>query len=184
MGSVIHRTNYTYKESVHIFDYPSGVWLWNPDLSSVSGVPTEYRMVLGDAVIEMSAAEKLVVDSGNLGLLRKQRYAEIDAATENMIGQGFLYSGKVFSLSEHAQNYWLGMMLGKDLFASGDFPFAINTADDGEIYHIANAAEIPYLYATAMGTVQYHLGYGTIIKDLVRTSTTVSGVLAVVDPRV
>ena len=41
---------------------PSGTWILNPDMSSVSGVALCYWKIIGDSVLEMDSGEKEVVD--------------------------------------------------------------------------------------------------------------------------
>ena len=68
MANVIKRTasaNGTYEcqKSVNTPDYPTGTWLINPDVSALSAVPEKYWKVVGETVVEMSSAEKAVVDT-------------------------------------------------------------------------------------------------------------------------
>jgi hypothetical protein len=63
MSTVLHRTTKEFLGSVHTPDYPTGTWIVNPDLSSVSGVPIKYWKITGDAVSEMNQTEKDAVDA-------------------------------------------------------------------------------------------------------------------------
>ncbi len=94
MANVLNKTTKVYLQSVNTPEYSEAEWIINPDLSSVSGVPTCYwkiveRVVVDEPardetdpdtlevtrvpavehteydVVEMSAEEKAVVDSGN-----------------------------------------------------------------------------------------------------------------------
>ena len=50
-------------ESINTPDYPVADWLINPDVSAVSTVARKYWKVSGSSVVEMSQAEKDVVDA-------------------------------------------------------------------------------------------------------------------------
>jgi hypothetical protein len=63
MANVINRTTYQYLQSVNTPDYNAGVWLINPDLSGVDGVPQKYWKVVADTVVEMTQPEKDAVDA-------------------------------------------------------------------------------------------------------------------------
>lgn len=63
MGWVVHRTTIEYIASVNTPDYSPAIWIINPDLSLLLDiVPWKYWKVSGDSVLEMSQAEKDVVD--------------------------------------------------------------------------------------------------------------------------
>lgn len=112
--------------------------------------------------------------------------AAIDLKTRQLIAQGFLHSGKVFSLSAEAQSYWNGL---GNLTANGlltepdDFPLTVNTLDDSNTHDIMTIAEAVTVFATAAATVKAHLASGTALKDQVRAATTTAEVDAVVDNR-
>ena len=63
MANVIHRTTLEQKFSVSTPNFPPGLWIINPNLSSVNGVPKKYWKISGDNVLEMTQAEKDVVDA-------------------------------------------------------------------------------------------------------------------------
>jgi hypothetical protein len=63
MASAIHRITYLYFPSVNTPDFPVENYIINPDLSAVVGVEQQYWKVVGDSVVEMSEAEKAVVDA-------------------------------------------------------------------------------------------------------------------------
>jgi len=66
MAHVVHRTTVEYKASVHTPDYPSATWIIDPDLSALVGVATKYWKVSGESVLEMTQAEKDVVNADNI----------------------------------------------------------------------------------------------------------------------
>lgn len=108
------------------------------------------------------------------------RYDQIDKRTEELIAEGFLFDGKVFSLSANAQRYWTGLMVGASAIA---YPVVVNTLDDGATYTIPNAGTVVGVYGAAMNTVKDRLGSGTDLKSEVRAASTVEAVNAVVDDR-
>jgi len=61
MTTAINRTTYEYFAGVSD-TLPTGVWLLNPDLTSVSGVEQKYWKVEGDSVLEMTDTEKNIKD--------------------------------------------------------------------------------------------------------------------------
>ena len=68
MADVIKRTAnadgvYEYKKSVNTPDFPAATWLINPDVSALSAVPQRHWKVVGETVVEMSTAEKTIVDA-------------------------------------------------------------------------------------------------------------------------
>ena len=63
MANVINRKTFRYLQSVNTPDFDSADWLINPDLSGVQRVPARHWKVERDAVVEMTQAEKDVVDT-------------------------------------------------------------------------------------------------------------------------
>ena len=65
MGTFLHRTNKTLLRSVSPNSLPEPIanYIEEPDLSAVQGVPSRYWNIVGDAISEMSQAEKDAVDS-------------------------------------------------------------------------------------------------------------------------
>lgn len=84
MADVIKRTTnsknrHEFKKSVNSPDYPSGDWLHNPDLSSVSGVPTRHWKVVGETVVEMNQSEK---DAADDTVFEHGKFAEADGESQ------------------------------------------------------------------------------------------------------
>jgi hypothetical protein len=86
MATVFNRTTNQLIQSVNTPDYPVLDWIINPDLSALSNVPQKYWKVVGDAVIEMSAAEKTAVDAALLAVRRDQ----IEAKTTDEVFKAVL----------------------------------------------------------------------------------------------
>ncbi len=179
MGSVINRTTYEYLESVNSPSYPTADWLHNPDVSALASVPREYWIVDGSEVREMTAAEK---DSGHLSAHKAEKCAAIDAKTDELIAQGFVYSDKTFSLSANAQKRIMGIHQVRD-DASLSYPVKWNTIDDADALELADSAAVHSFYLTALGTYRGHVDGGTSLKDQVRAASTVAAVDAITDSR-
>ena len=58
-------------------------WIYNPDMSTVEGVPAKYLVITGDIVTEMSQVEKDAVDAA---ILTARRDAVVDAVMDNLEG--------------------------------------------------------------------------------------------------
>lgn len=134
-------------------------WFWDdPDFVTTAPVPD-------DAVY--------------LAHLKQKRYDEIDLKTETLIAQGFTYDGHVFSLSSEAQINWTNLYQARALFT---YPMDATTKDQ-DAYSIADVATVEAFYQTGLGTVQYHLDGGRVLKVAVKAATTKAEIDAVVDNR-
>jgi hypothetical protein len=185
MATVVHKTTFQILSSVNTPDFDPAQWLVNPDLTALDGVPTKYWKLSGNAVIEMTQTEKDAVDAANLPEVKRERYADIDLRTAELIEGGFEFppaSGLIFSLSDHAQSNLLGMktMLSDPAFT---YPVEWNLKDDSSVFSIPDEATAASFYATAVGTVRAHLDSGTAIKSQIRAATSEAEVAAVTDPR-
>lgn len=89
MANVLNRTTMQFRPSVNTPDYDPADWLISPDLTIINTVPARYWTIKADALVEMDAAEKAIVDAldlenyklAKLGTLRDemmQRLAETD----------------------------------------------------------------------------------------------------------
>lgn len=69
MSTAFNRATSELLESVNTPDYDPAVWIINPDLSAVEGVPLRYlKLGPGDKVVEMSTSEKAAVDAADAPL--------------------------------------------------------------------------------------------------------------------
>lgn len=59
-------------------------WIFQPDLSSVIGVPSIYWIIAGDVISEMSASEKAAVGAAALTSQRNSAVAEIDGTEDTL----------------------------------------------------------------------------------------------------
>ncbi len=81
MPNYLHRTTKQYLRSVSpaSLPEPAANYIFMPDLSAVAGVPSQYWIITGDVVSEMSQGEKDAVDAANLSDARDSIIAgEID----------------------------------------------------------------------------------------------------------
>ena len=63
MANVLNRTTKLYLVSVNEPDYPQQDWIWNPDISAVTGWPARYWVITGDSVTLMDAAARAALDA-------------------------------------------------------------------------------------------------------------------------
>jgi hypothetical protein len=116
----------------------------------------------------------------DLAYLKSCKLARIDARTDELVLNGFVYGGKTFSLEPDAKTLWLGMVVAKDMLT---YPVRCNTVDDEDYVDLVDADAIVAFYATAMGMVKALEDSGTVLKDQVRAATTMAEVEAVEDNR-
>ena len=83
MGNYLHRTTKQYLQSWSPNDLPEPLanYIEEPDLSGVVGVSSQYWVITGDVITEMSQGEKDAVDAANLSAARG---AEIQAEIDNL----------------------------------------------------------------------------------------------------
>lgn len=182
MASVLNRTTLQYLQSVNTPDYSAEEWIINPDLSAVAAVDQRYWKLVGDQVVEMTQAEKDAVDAAGLPETKLAKYAEIDARTDQLIYEGFMFAGKRFSLSLGAQLKMIGtnQVRARPEIA---YPIVWNTIDDADKHQLVDADEVLAFYLQGVGTYRAHVDSGTELKDQVRAATTIAAVQAVEDAR-
>lgn len=78
MSNVLNRTTKEYRESANEPDFPQANWIWNLDLSAVSGFDSRYRTITGDVVTLMTLAERNAVDAALSVASRDSVAAELD----------------------------------------------------------------------------------------------------------
>lgn len=103
----------------------------------------------------------------------------IDARTRDLIGLGFVFEGKAFSLSiqaqQNLQNIQLTLMVG----SIGDIPYPTM---DNQSYILARG-QMPAFIETAFGTLNTRLLSGTELKFAVNAMTTEGQMDSFLDPR-
>jgi hypothetical protein len=106
------------------------------------------------------------------------RYNEIDAKTGALIGAGFTYDSKQFSLSSAAQRNWSEIHSNQTEFT---FPLAISTLDNDE-YSLASA-NVNAFWTAGKDALKGHLDSGRALKKSVFDAVDEAAVDAVVDNR-
>jgi hypothetical protein len=133
-----------------------------------------YATMVGGIVSSVEEAP----ETQSLEDVQADKIKSIDTKTVSLIGQGFTFDGKQFSLSQAAQLNWLGL---KSLEALITWPIAVTTKGDGE-YSLAQG-NLNYFIGTGKAVVQAHLDSGRALKLQVNAATTVEQVNAVIDSR-
>lgn len=94
MASVLNRTTKEFLRSVNTPEYDVAEWIINPDLSALAGVPIKYWKISGDAVTEMTQAEKDAVDaaeqSARVAAIKAALKARFDEESDNTKALGLL----------------------------------------------------------------------------------------------
>lgn len=85
MATVLHRTTKLLIYSVNTPDYPAAIWIINPNLTSVAGVPAQYWKIVGDTISEMSKNEKRDVDAALLPDIKKARKEYLHGQSDEML---------------------------------------------------------------------------------------------------
>jgi len=150
--------------------------------------PKDGRLVMADAAeletykLEQKGAFDTWKAEVDLPLLKEAKFEAIDARTGELIGTGFTFASKRFSLSTGAQSTFTGMYAVKDepLMA---YPAVVNTIDDQGTLELEDAGHVRDFYLTAVATYRAHLDGGTALKAAVRAATTAAAVAAVKDGR-
>lgn len=90
MADVLQRTTKEQRFSVHTPDYDPAIWIINPDLSGVTGVPKKYWKIDGDTVSEMNQSEKDAVDAALLPGIKTTRKSYLRTTADNLVeSQGY-----------------------------------------------------------------------------------------------
>ena len=80
-ADVIHRVTLEERKSVDTPRYNPALWLINPDMSAVAGVPKKHWKIVGNAVLEMGAGEKVTADAAELQAYKARAKAKVDSQT-------------------------------------------------------------------------------------------------------
>ncbi len=180
MPDVLNRTTKEFLKSRNESEYPLATHIHSPNMSAVEGIEPRFRVIEGDNVRAMTAAEK---DSNHLPAIQKEKMDAIDARTEALIDEGFEYpasSGNILSLSLEAQSNIKGAEHRK---STETYPMDWNTKDNMTKVALADAAGVTALFDAALIVKRGHLDSGTALKDQVRAATTVAAVEAITDAR-
>lgn len=139
--------------------------------------------VLGDTLDDEATLDDII--EGHLGSsLDDYKYTKnenIDSTTGKLIQLGGVFENEVFSLSESAQKYWIGLKINSDCGAIV-FPYKVSRKDSTR-HTLTDTAHLDGLWFTISGTVAAHLQSGADLRDLVNAATTEAEVDAVQDNR-
>jgi hypothetical protein len=114
---------------------------------------------------------------------RSQKFAEINNNTQALIELGYSYSGNTFSLSEKAQTNILALYSTRD-DENLSYPILFNTKDDLDTFEAVDSQAISNMYYSALATKKAHLDSGTILKDQIRSASTIAEIDSVQDDRI
>jgi len=121
------------------------------------------------------------IDTSNLTLteLKVYRYAEIDNNTGKLVGNGFTYASKQFSLSQNAQINISALDHTRDDVAL-TYPITYNTIDDLDTYSVIDATDLHTMYLTALATKKAMIDSGSTLKQ---STVDIAAVNAIIDNR-
>jgi len=184
-------TKYTYSISTDVGGPVDSDFL-TVDIAA-DGITTELLRIDTDGDVldiwfadALSGGEETILDTcvteHLLDGAQARRYAEIDARTNELIAQGFVFGGKLFSLSDDAQVNIIGLDLSRD-DQMMTYPINYGAKDSGDYLALPDSATVHGLYLTALGTKRAHLDSGRTLKTAVFEATTIAAVNAVVDSR-
>lgn len=83
MATVFNRATLERREGVPVSGYDPAEWLLDPDLAPVAGVSDDYWKIVGDSVVEMTAAEKTAKDAQILAVEKKNKLYEFEIAVDS-----------------------------------------------------------------------------------------------------
>jgi len=185
MATVVNRTAVPLEilYSVNTPDYPVEQWIINPDLTILETVPIKYCKVSGDLIVEMSPAEKAVVDAAELVAEKARVITAVCNAREAYIdwGLGVEYpasSGKHLAVTDADQGRWLyWQSIGGKWNSLGlSFPYRVYSRDGTTYTDIVNANGFTAVVeAIGVYVVGLYAEAQTVILA-VEAATTVAGV--------
>ena len=130
----------------------------------------------------VGAWKKDCIEALDLSGYKAVRFKEIDTRTEELIKQGFLYKGLVFSLSQNAQINILALHETRNDPALL-YPVAYSTLDDSNHYDVIDATDLHNMYLTALATKKAHVDTGTTLKNSIRDAVNEAAVALIIDNR-
>lgn len=78
-GSIVNRTTRQFIPSANLDSYSSSEWIFNPDLSAVTGFDEKYWKISGDVVSLMTQQERDAVDAAETSSMRDRMADTISA---------------------------------------------------------------------------------------------------------
>lgn len=185
MANVVNRTAVpvVVLYSVNTPDYPVSEWIINPDLTALASVPQKYWKVSGDLVIEMTPAEKAVVDAAELAAYKTKTVTDVCNARERKIdyGQGAEYpagSGKYLACTDRDQGRWLywNSIGGKWASLGLSYPFRVHSRDGTTYVDITKSQDFTAVVeAIGVHVTGLFTAAETVIQNVL-AATTIAGV--------
>jgi len=117
-----------------------------------------------------------------LNSAKQDRYNNIDAKTDLIIGRGFVFSGMTFSTSMEAQARMLGMLI-LSTNPLLQYPIIWNNLDDTGAITLPDAAMVQSFVLTGIGYYRAAIDSGSTLKAAVRGAVDIAAVRAIVDTR-
>lgn len=109
--------------------------------------------------------------------LKDIRYIEIDQRTQELIGQGFIFDARTFSMSLTAQINWSNFPSLPD----GLFPLSVIDISEG-VYELSLANKMNFYYS-ALNFKNGYLQSGGVLKSEIKDCQTEAEVNAIIDNR-
>jgi hypothetical protein len=132
--------------------------------------------------VTLSPAEKATLDTVVLGQAlpdaKTQKCNAIDRRTQELIDEGFVFSGRTYGFSANLTAF--------DLLRADPglaYPIDYDSLDNTSVLSLANANELHTFFLAAFNGLRASLDSGTALKTKVRAAATVADVEAIVDPR-
>lgn len=159
-------------------------WVLDPDVSTVEHlVDSKYwkYVEVSNSFIEMSPAEKLVVDNDEaLKLLKERRVEAIESNTIRLYEKGFEYLAKKYSLDDPERDLLVATYLVKD---SITYPLVWYTKNKRQSISLIDAAAFTTFYLAALSVWRAIHDGGVILIDAIRSANTINQVNNVNDTR-
>lgn len=171
-------------------DVPADVLLLAREIES--GVGVSNYIVTSPAGVEINFEEPLtkeahlalgqIVAGHNLSAAKKVKKDAIDARTNVLIEEGFLFNGTAFPLTQEHRLYWTAMYASRNE-PSIAFPIKVWSKDGDSSIDIQNVAELEGFCLSALAAAKGHLDSGMALKQAVNEAADVAAVEAVTDDR-
>ena len=138
--------------------------------------------------IEILDFYNAISESDCLHVYQTLKMNEFRIKTNQLISEGYVYSGKTFALSRDVDgNYTTDPQTNiLALYTSRDYltyPVIFNTIDGFDHFVCLDNTTIEQMYLVALATKKAHEDSGTVLIQSVTTSTTRSQVESIIDPR-
>lgn len=118
------------------------------------------------------------VDMSDIVAVKEAKKFEIDSNTQNKIFEGFIYEGLLFSMSLTAQINWSALPSIPESF----YPITLISQSD-DIYILSYGERVDF-YLTAVGTKNYWLQSGSMLKMEIEAKTIIDDIINFTDNRI